>query len=358
MQFHALRIAEVTRETTDCVSLTFDIPAALRAEFAFRPGQYLTLRTHRNGEELRRAYSICAGLDDEEIRVAIKRADPGGFSEWANTALGAGEVIDVMPPEGGFGLAPDPAARRTVLAIAAGSGITPVLSIIKSVLARELGSQVILLYGSRSTADIIFRAALEDLKDRFVDRFTLIHVLSREAQDIGVLNGRIDAGKLAALLPGLAEAGDIDAAFLCGPTDMLNALPAVLQAWGVPEGRIHTERFTPSGPRRLAVAVAADSPAFATATIIYDGRLALQRPCHQLPRAPGLCPRRRGLVCGRATHGAQPPWTHRCQPTFVRCQPSAAFSSLFRYRTTRSVHSRTGGPRRLSGARSKNGKIV
>ena len=272
MRFHALRIADLVRETADCVSLAFDIPEALRAEFAFRPGQYLTLRTHRDGEELRRAYSICAGLDDGEVRVAIKRADPGGFSDWANTSLRAGDMIDVMPPEGGFGLVTDPAARRTILAIAAGSGITPVLSIIKSLLMREPGSQVILLYGSRSTANIIFRATLEDLKDQFVERFTLIHVLSRETQDIGVLNGRIDAGKLAALLPGLAEADDIDAAFLCGPTDMLNALPAVLQAWGVPEGRIHTERFTPSGPRRLAVAVAADAPAFATATIIYDGQ--------------------------------------------------------------------------------------
>lgn len=272
MQFHALRIADLVRETADCVSLAFDIPAALQAAFAFRPGQYLTLRTHRDGEELRRAYSICAGLDDGEIRVAIKRADPGGFSEWANTALRAGDVIDVMPPDGGFGLAPEPTARRTVLGVAAGSGITPILSIIKSVLAREPESQVILLYGSRSTADIIFRAALEDLKDRYIDRFTLIHVLSREAQDIGVLNGRIDADKLAALLPGLASAGDIDAAFLCGPAEMLDVLPGALLAWGVPEARIHTERFTPSGPRRAAVVVAADAPAFAIATIIHDGQ--------------------------------------------------------------------------------------
>jgi len=177
-----------------------------------------------------------------------------------------------MPPDGGFGLMPDPAAARTILAIAAGSGITPILSIVKSLLAREPGSQVILLYGSRSTADIIFLAALEDLKDRFVGRLTLIHVLSREAQDIGVLNGRIDGAKLAALLPGLAEPGDIDAAFLCGPTDMLDALQAALQAWGMPEGRIHAERFTPSGPRRVAAPIAADAPAFAMVTIIHDGQ--------------------------------------------------------------------------------------
>ena len=271
MQFRTLRIADLVRETDDCISLGFDIPAALRAEFAFRPGQYLTLRTYRDGEELRRAYSICAGLDDGAVRIAIKRADPGGFSDWANSALRMGDAIDVMPPEGGFGVQPDPQIARTILAIAAGSGITPILSIVKSVLAREAGSQVILLYGSRATADIIFRAALEGLKDRYVDRFTLIHVLSRQTQDIAVLNGRIDAGKLAALLPGLAVPGDIDAAFLCGPADMLDVLPAALQAWGMPAGRIHTERFTPSGPRR-AVAVAADAPAFAMATIIHDGQ--------------------------------------------------------------------------------------
>ncbi len=272
MQFHSLRIADLVRETADCVSVAFDIPPALRTEFAFRPGQYLTLRTYRDGEELRRAYSICAGLDDGEVRVAIKRADPGGFSDWANSALRAGDVMDVMPPEGGFGLVPAPAARRTILAIAAGSGITPILSIAKSVLAREPESQVILLYGSRSTADIIFRATLEDLKDRYVDRFTVIHVLSRETQDIGVLNGRIDADKLGVLLPGLAAPDDIDAAFLCGPAEMLDALPAALLAWGLPEGRIRTERFTPSGPRRATAVVPPDAPAFAMATIIHDGQ--------------------------------------------------------------------------------------
>ncbi len=272
MPFHALRITDLVHETANCVSLAFDIPPALRAEFAFRPGQYLTLRTHRDGVELRAAYSICAGQDDREIRVAIKRGDPGGVSEWANTALRTGEVIDVTPPEGSFGLTPDPAAARTILAIAAGSGITPILSIATSVLAREPSSQVILLYGSRSTADIIFRTALEDLKDRFVGRFTLIHVLSREAQEIGVLNGRIDAAKLGALLPGLAVPGDIDAAFLCGPADMLDVVPAALRTWGLAAARIHTERFTPAGPRRVAAPIAADAPAFAMATIIHDGQ--------------------------------------------------------------------------------------
>ena len=271
-QFHKLTITERTQETEDCVSLVFAVPPALRATFAFRPGQYLTLRTTRDGEELRRAYSICAGLDDGELRVAIKRGDPGGFSEWANTRLAVGDVLEVMPPEGRFGLIPEPTARRTILALAAGSGITPILSILKSVLAREPGSEVVLIYGSRSTASIIFRAALEDLKDRYLSRLTVIHVLSREAQDIGVLNGRVDAACLRALLPGLVTPAELDAALLCGPAAMLEALPAVLEGLGVPAARIHTERFTPSGAPRAGAAVPANAPAFATATIIHDGQ--------------------------------------------------------------------------------------
>ena len=271
-QFHPLTITELTRETGDCVSLVFAVPPALRASFAFQPGQYLTLRTLRAGEELRRAYSICAGLDDGELRVAIKRGDPGGFSEWANTALAVGDVLEVMPPEGRFGLMPDPAARRTILALAAGSGITPILSIVKSVLAREPQSEVVLIYGSRNTASIIFRAALEDLKDRYLSRLTVIHVLSREAQDIGVLNGRVDAACLRAVLPGLITPAEVDAAFLCGPAAMLEALPEALVALGVSAAHVHTERFTPSGAARARAAVPADAPAFATATIIHDGQ--------------------------------------------------------------------------------------
>ena len=270
--FYSLRVAVIARETDDCVSVRFDVPAALKDTFAFRPGQYLTLRTLRNGAELRRAYSICAGLDDGELRVAIKHGDPGGFSEWANTTLAADDLLDVMPPEGRFGLQPDPAAGRTLLMLAAGSGITPILSIVKSVLAREPASRIVLLYGSRSTAGIIFRTALEDLKDRFLSRLTVIHLLSREAQDIGVLNGHVDAASLATLLPGLLRPAEIDAAFLCGPAAMLETLPIALQAMGVPADRIHTERFTPASAPRPAAIVPPNAPAFATATIIHEGK--------------------------------------------------------------------------------------
>ena len=267
--FHTLRIADRRQETDEAVSLAFEIPMGLREAFAFRPGQYLTLRATLGGEEVRRAYSICAGLDDGELRVAVKHVPGGAFSAHANTALQAGNVLEVMPPEGRFGH--DPSGQgRLYLGLAAGSGITPILSIVKSVLAREPGSRFILLYGSRSTAQVLFRGALEDLKDRYLDRLTVVHTLSREAQDVPALNGRLDGAKLRALLPGLVDTAAIDQAFLCGPEAMLDELPGVLADLGVPEDRIQVERFTPSGPRR-AVVVAQDAPAAAMATIIHDG---------------------------------------------------------------------------------------
>ena len=269
MSFYALKVAEITRETSDCVSIRFAVPAALADIFAFQPGQYLTLR---HGPDERRAYSICSGLDDNELRIAIKLADPGGFSEFANTLLSAGDFLDVMPPEGRFGLLPNPAKNRNILALAAGSGITPILSIIKSVLSREPLSRVVFFYGSRATAGIIFRATLEDLKDRYISRFTVIHKLSRETQDVAVLNGHVDAAALTSLLPGLLTPADIDAAFLCGPTAMLDSLPIALAALGVPEDRIHTERFTSSTPPRPRAIVSPDAAPFATATIIHEGQ--------------------------------------------------------------------------------------
>ena len=268
--FHSLRIASVRRETDDCVSLAFDIPAAARAAFAFTPGQYLTLRATIAGEELRRSYSICSGPDDGELRVAIKHVPGGRFSHHANTALGPGDRIDVMPPEGRF-VAPPGAG--THVAIVAGSGITPVLSIMKGVLAHDPASRFVLLYGSRSVASILFRTELEDLKDHYLDRLTVLHVLSREEQDVPVLTGRLDAGKITALLPSAADPATIAHAFLCGPGALIDTATETLAGLGVPPGRIHAERFTPAAPGRTAPPPApAPGPApFATATIIHDG---------------------------------------------------------------------------------------
>jgi ring-1,2-phenylacetyl-CoA epoxidase subunit PaaE len=269
-RFHSLVVADRRQETSDCVSLAFAVPKPLQAAFSFAPGQFLTLRATIDGLDQRRSYSICTAPDDGELRVAIKHLPGGIFSAFATTRLRVGDSIDVMPPQGRFGL---PAQRgRFYLSLAAGSGITPIMSILKTVLAREPDSRVALLYGNRATAAILFREQLHDLKHRFVDRLAVQHVLSREPQDVPVLNGRLDAEKLRALLPTLADPADIDAAFICGPDTMIDGLGEALRGMGVPEERIHSERFrpaTPAGPPPMPIALGMP---VATATVIADGR--------------------------------------------------------------------------------------
>lgn len=271
-RFEALRIADLRQETADTISVALDVPDSQRSRFAFQPGQYLTLRTWLDGEELRRSYSICSGLDDGELRVAIKRVEDGRFSAWAHGALRPGATLDVMPPQGRFGVAPAPGVARTLLGVAAGSGITPILSILKSVLAREPSSRFILLYGSRATGQIIFREQMEELKDRFMGRLSVVHVLSREQQDVPVLNGRLDGGKVRRLLGGLAPVPTIDHAFLCGPGSMIDAVQAALLHAGMAGDRIHSERFgaAPSSPRPRKLPLATEAP-HAVATVIADG---------------------------------------------------------------------------------------
>ena len=274
-RFLPLRVVDLRPETDDAVSIAFEVPPDLRDRFAWTPGQYLTLRATIGGEEVRRSYSICSGLDDGELRVAVKRVADGRFSSWVNATLRPGDTLDVMPPEGRFGHAPDPAAAHLHVGIAAGSGITPILSILRTVLSREPSSRFVLLYGNRGTASIIFRAALEELKDRFLDRLTVVHVLSREQQDIAALSGRLDAAKLRLLLSAGTPPERIDHAFVCGPAGLIEDAIATLQSLGVPPARIHVERFTPAGasvPARPALPPAAGAPAFATATLTYDGK--------------------------------------------------------------------------------------
>ena len=274
--FHRLAIADVRRETADSVSLAFAIPAPLSEAYRFLPGQNVTLKATLAGDEIRRCYSICSGLDDGELRIAVKRQDGGVFSSFANDALKAGDAVEVMTPSGNFTSALDPGAQRLYLGIAAGSGITPLLSIIKTVLAREPHSRFFLLYGNRTTQSILFRGALEDLKDRFLDRFALTHVLSREAQDVAALSGRIDAAKIALFLRGAAPPERIDHAFVCGPAALLDVAQQTLQSLGVAPERIHVERFTVAGepaprhaPVRAAAAAATDNVAEAEA--VLDG---------------------------------------------------------------------------------------
>lgn len=250
-RFHKLQIHNVRRETADSVSIAFAVPENLRDAYRFVPGQFLTLRTDIDGNDLRRSYSICCGADDYEhrgeLRVAIKRAEGGTFSNWANEKLAAGAAVEVMTPDGRFVTEFDAANRHHYVAFAAGSGITPVLAIIKSALAREPGSRFTLIYGNRNIESIMFSEELEDLKDRYLDRFTLYHVLSREHQEVDLFNGRIDATKVAAFLDTLLPAADIDAVFICGPDTMMTEVEGALGEAGVARERIHTERFVAPG---------------------------------------------------------------------------------------------------------------
>ncbi len=271
-RFHSLQIASLRRETEDAVSLAFTVPDALREAYRYTPGQYLTLRATIDGEEVRRSYSICSGLDDGELRVAIKRVPGGAFSTWANQSLHAGDAVSVMTPDGRFGVAIEPDAARTLVAFAAGSGITPVLSILKTVLARETASRFVLFYGNRSTDSIMFRGALEDLKDRYMARLSVFHVLSREQQDVAVLNGHLDAEKVGVLMRAMLPVETVDQAFVCGPQPMIEGLEKALADLGLPRARIHVERFTPGvGARPHAVVVPAAAPPKAIVTAICEG---------------------------------------------------------------------------------------
>ena len=272
-RFHWLRVRDARRETAEAISVTFDIPPELEPQFAFRAGQYLTLRTTLEGEEVRRSYSICSGAEDGELRVAIKQVEGGLFSAWALDALKPGAAIEVMNPTGRFGIPALPEGGHVHVGIAAGSGITPLLSIIKTVLSRETDSHFFLFYGSRATAEILFRGALEDLKDRYLGRFSVFHVLSQEQQDVDVLNGRLDQEKLALLLRRVLGGVAVDAAYVCGPFGMIDSAEAALRDFGVSSDRVHIERFSSAllGRPRPKTPVKADAVPYAVAAVIADG---------------------------------------------------------------------------------------
>jgi len=242
-RFHTLRIAEVRRETPESVSLRFDLPAELADEYGFVQGQHIALRTAFDGEELRRSYSICSGCDDGELRVAVKKVPGGRFSTWVNDALSPGDAIDVMTPEGRFHVPLAPDRARDYVAFASGSGITPVLSLIRTTLAREPRSRFTLVYGNRRQASVMFHEALEDLKDRYLTRFRLFNVFSRESQDVELFNGRVDAAKVRQFLDTLIPAATIDEAFVCGPSSMIDEVEGALLAAGVAREHVHVERF-------------------------------------------------------------------------------------------------------------------
>jgi len=246
-KFHPLRIRDIRRESSDCVSIAFEVPEGLQEAYEFTQGQYLTLRAEIDGEELRRSYSICSSPADEELRVAIKRVEGGRFSTFANEHLKPGQSIDVMTPMGRFHTPLDPASEKHYVAFAAGSGITPVMSILKTVLVREPRSRFTLFYGNSKVDTIIFREALEGLKNRFMGRFSVHHVLSREQLDSDWFCGRLDGAKAEAYCRFLIDPEEVDEFFLCGPYPMIESISEALQGLGVDKGRIHFELFTPAG---------------------------------------------------------------------------------------------------------------
>jgi ring-1,2-phenylacetyl-CoA epoxidase subunit PaaE len=273
-RFHRLAVNDLRREASDAVSMTFTVPKDLEDDYSFTPGQYLTLRTTLDGEEVRRSYSICSGPDDGEIRIAVKKVDGGAFSNWAADELKRGDELDVMTPTGRFGAIPAADSPQTHVGFAAGSGITPILSIVKGVLAREPNSRFFLFYGNRSTANIMFLEALEELKDRFIDRLSIFHVISGEDQDIPILHGRLDGEKVRVLLRSLVPAESVDHVFVCGPLGMSEEIEATCRALGIVEDRIHVERFVSEfgGKPRPKKVVAADAPPKAIASLIIDGK--------------------------------------------------------------------------------------
>lgn len=252
-KFHALPIARVERETRDAIAITFAVPESLREQFRYQQGQHLTLRADIEGHDVRRSYSICSAVQDGALRIAVKRSPGGVFSTWANEALVAGATIDVMPPMGHFNVPLDASAQRHYLGFAAGSGITPLLSIVKTTLEAEPSSRFTLFYGNRASGTVMFKEELASLKDTYIDRFNLVHVLSREAQDIDLLHGRIDRTKADALLAHWVRLDRIDAAFVCGPEGMMDAVVEALKARGFPDAKIKIERFAASIPKHQHV---------------------------------------------------------------------------------------------------------
>ena len=249
-KFQALTVAGVTSETRDTIAVTFTVPAELRERFCFTQGQHLTLRAMIDNEDVRRSYSICSAVQDHDLRVAIKRVPGGAFSTWANDVLRAGTVIDVMPPMGHFNVPLSADNRKHYLAFAAGSGITPMLSIIKTTLMAEPHSQFTLFYGNRASSSVIFKSELAELKDVYMGRFQLVYVMSREQQDIDLFNGRITKEKCARFFEHWIDLADIDQAFICGPEQMMHDVSQALLDGGLAKDRIKIELFASSVPKR------------------------------------------------------------------------------------------------------------
>ena len=273
--FHELRVAAIDPLTEDSVAITFEVPSSLRDDYQFVQGQHLSLRCTAAGDDVRRNYSICTPAGSGTLRIGVKRIPGGVFSSHAQTALRVGDPIEVMTPTGRFHVPLDPTRARHHVAIAAGSGISPILSLIATTLSVEPRSRVTLLAGNRTSASIMFLEELEDLKNRHASRFAMYHLLSREAGEIEILNGRIDARKLEVFLDSLIPPGGVDEWYVCGPPAMIGACRTVLAGRGVDGARIHSELFHAEGAV-LRPDQRDDQPiqgsGSARVTVVLDGR--------------------------------------------------------------------------------------
>jgi ring-1,2-phenylacetyl-CoA epoxidase subunit PaaE len=309
--FHRLPVAAVDRLTDDAVAVTFAVPAELRADYAFQPGQHVSIRSASAGDDVRRNYSICEPVTSGRLRIAVKRLPGGAFSGYVLDRLRVGDEIEVMTPAGRFGPRLEPGRARSYAAFAAGSGVTPILSILGSALAIEAGSEATLVYGNRTSTSIMFLDEIADLKDRYPDRFSVVHVLSREPREPELFHGRLDAARIGRLLDaGLPDPGRVDEWFLCGPAAMIDDARQVLAERKVEPRHVHRELFHvgPPPPRPAGADPAGPSGAAATSsvTVVLDGRSTtfplrrdgesiLEATLRVRPDAPYAC---KGGVCG------------------------------------------------------------
>jgi ring-1,2-phenylacetyl-CoA epoxidase subunit PaaE len=271
--FHPLTVESIEPVTDDSVAITFAVPEELRSDYAFTQGQHLTIRTELAGDDVRRNYSICSPVSSGRLRVAVKRLPGGAFSEHALETLKPGDVLDVMTPTGRFFTELEPANEKHYVCIAAGSGITPILSIVATTLETEPKSAVTLVYANRTHSSVMFLDEVEDLKDRYHDRMQLIHVLSREPQEVELFSGRLDPDRLSRMMDALFPPDTVDEWFLCGPFDMVSSLRKVLVAEGVAKRSIHAEIFhVESGPPPRRAPRETNDETGAEVTITLDGR--------------------------------------------------------------------------------------
>jgi len=273
--YHPLVIKDKILETSTCVSLGFEVPDHLKGQFAFKAGQYLGLRAEINGEDVRRSYSICSAEDEDEWRVAVKKVPGGRFSNYAMDQLEVGQTVEVLPPDGHF-IQKKKVDGSTYCMVAAGSGITPIISLIKTILKQEPKSQIILIYGNKSLDQVIFKEEIEGLKNQYMNRFRHYYVLSQESQETDLFNGRIDAEKCKAFAKSFFNPNDIQEFFVCGPEAMIWSVKDTMEGLGVAEERIRFELFTTSAPQSGEVFVGQlkeeEKENQSNVTVIIDGQ--------------------------------------------------------------------------------------